>query len=162
MTVVLTETVVLPDAEGNDHGVTAVNAFTIATIANIVKRIVPIPTTETGLLGFATDLLTAPGTAFATYVAGHFDEDNVRYIRITNVDDTNHVTLLFRNTAANEFAVLLDAGQTFIFPCDNAGGTKLTMDADAVPLGPLLADLADITAIADTASVDLEVFVASI
>ena len=56
----------------------------------------------------------------------------------------------------------LELGQTFHFHCDDATGTVATMDASATALTVSLADLDDITAQANTASVDLEVFVASI
>jgi len=61
----------------------------ISSVNEIVKRIVTISTTETGLLGFAT----ASSTDLSkSYLAGQFDEDDVRYIRITNLDSSNHIT----------------------------------------------------------------------
>ena len=162
LTVTITEAVVLNDADSNDQGVSSTNQFTIGAVAKVVRRIVPISTTETGLLAFAADLLTAPGTPQSTYVAGHHDLDNVRYIRITNKDDTNFVTLVFKSSSGAEFAVLVDKGQSFIYTCDDTGGAKLTMDASSTALTVALEDLADVTAIAGAGSVDLEVFVASV
>ena len=92
-----------------------------------------------------------------------FDEDDVRYIRITNLDDTNHVGLIFKNEDSDEFGLKLDYGQSFIYNADLEGGVVDTMDAAATAISTnTFADLVDITAIADTASVDLEVFVASV
>jgi hypothetical protein len=162
LTVTLTEVVVLDDAASSDHGVNLSNQFTVASVAGVVQRLVSVPTTEVGLLSFAADLLTAPGTPQNTYIAGHFDEDAVRYLRIANKDDTNHVTLVFKSASGAEFALLLEAGQWFTYVCDGAGGTKATMDASSTPLTVSLEDLDDITALADTASVDLEVLVASV
>jgi hypothetical protein len=87
----------------------------------------------------------------------------VRYIRITNLDDTNHVTLTFKNENDDEFAVKLDKGQSFIFNGDLSGGVVDTMDGiDGTGLTVSLGDLVNITALADTAACDLEIFVASV
>ena len=154
--VTITEAVTL-----NGYNQGSSNVLSLPNIDEVVKRIVEITTTETGLLGFAAD----PHTDLAkSYVAGQFDENNVRYIRITNKDDTNHVTLTFRSAGNHEFAIKLDAYNSFIYCCDTVagGGTAATMDASASALSISLANLIDITADADTASCDLEVFVASI
>jgi hypothetical protein len=94
--------------------------------------------------------------------AGTFVESTVKYIRITNKDDTNHVGLIFRNEDSDEFSIKLDKGQSFIYNGDVSGGVVDTMDAAATAVTPnTFADLVDITAIADTASVDVEIFIAS-
>ena len=132
--------------------------LSIGGINEVVKRIVTITTTETGLLGFAT----APSTDLAkSYVAGQFDEDDARYIRITNLDNANHITLILRSEGSAEFAIKLDYGQSFIYNGDLSGGVVDTMDASASALTVSFEDLVDITAQADTASCDVEVFVAS-
>tara|TARA_R100000808_G_scaffold12728_1_gene31519 strand:- start:35 stop:526 length:492 start_codon:yes stop_codon:yes gene_type:complete len=154
LTVTLTEAVTL---NGYDQG--SSNSFTVADVDEVVKRIVEIPVAETGLLAVGSTIQT---DLSKTYVAGMFAEGNVRYIRITNKDDTNHVVITFRCDGNHEFAVKLDTRQSFIFPCDMAGGTAATMDASASALSLTLADLVDVVAIADTAPCDLEVFVASI
>jgi hypothetical protein len=118
------------------------------------QRIVNIPTSEVVLLAFAASV---PG-------AGAFNEADVRYIRITNKDDTNHVQLTFRDESSTEFGVKLDAGHTYIYSGDNSGGVVDTMIAagSALSVPSTFADLVDITAIANTAAVDLEYFVASV
>ena len=147
LTVKITETITL---NGSDQGAT--NTMTIASVNEISKRIVTATTTEQVIFAF--------GTAVA---AGQFLEDKVVYMRITNLDDTNHVVLTFRNENNDEFAVKLDKGQSFIYNGDLAGGVVDTMDAiDGTGLSLSLGDLVDITADADTASCDLELFVASI
>jgi hypothetical protein len=110
---------------------------------------VNVPTSEV--------IILAMGTAVA---AGQFVESTVKYIRLTNKDDTNHVTLVFRSEGNAEFAMKLDAGQSFIYNGDNSGGVVDTMDAAASALTVSFEDLVDITARADTATVDLELFVA--
>ena len=145
LTVTLTESISL---NGSEQG--ASNTLTIADVDEISKRIVTIPTAEKTII--------AMGTAISN---GTFIESDVRYIRITNKDDANHVTLTFKDENNSEFAVKLDKGQSFIYNGDLAGGVVDTMDANGSALSLALADLVDITAIADTASVDLEIFVAS-
>ena len=77
----------------NNNSYNSERSLDISSVDEIVKRIVTISTTETGLLGFAT----ASSTDLSkSYLAGQFDEDDVRYIRITNLDSSNHVTLTFR------------------------------------------------------------------
>jgi hypothetical protein len=127
-------------------------AYIIPSINEISKRIVTAQTTERQILVFDT----------AAIGPGKFIQGDVRYIRITNLDDTNHVTLTFKNHNDDEFAVKLDYGQSYIYNADLAGGTVATMDAiDGAGLTLSLGNLVDITVLADTAACDLEVFVAS-
>lgn len=148
LTVTLTEAVTLGDeAQG------ATNVFTISSITEVCKRIVNVPTSEVEIIAFAA----------SNPAAGTFVEGDVRYLRITNLDDTNHVTLTFKNEDNNEFAVKLDKGQSFIYNGDLSGGVVDTFDADSVAIAALsLADLVNITALADTAACDLEIFVAGV
>ena len=145
LTVTLTESISL---NGSEQG--ASNTLTIADVDEVSKRIVTIPTAEKTII--------AMGTAISN---GTFIESDVRYIRITNKDDANHVTLTFKDENNSEFALKLDKGQSFIYNGDLAGGVVDTMDANGSALSLALADLVDITALADTAAVDLEIFVAS-
>jgi hypothetical protein len=84
------------------------------------------------------------------------------YIRITNLDNAYHVGLIFQNENNDEFAVKLDKGQSFIYNGDLSGGVVDTMDAvDNAGLSTnTFADLVSITAIADSAACDIELFVA--
>jgi len=147
LTVTHTESITL---NGVDHGAT--NKLEIGSINEVMKRIVSVPTSE-------VQVIAMHNTAVSS---GTFLEANVRYIRITNLDDTNHVTLTFKNDNDDEFAVMLDRGQTFVYNGDLDGGVVDTMDAAATALSLALGDLVDITAIASTAAVDIEIFVASI
>ena len=86
LTVTLTEQVVL---NGQEKGAT--NSLTVSDVTEVSQRIVNVPITEV--------IILAMGTAVA---AGQLEEDDDRYIRITNKDDTNHVTLTFRNENNDE------------------------------------------------------------
>lgn len=124
----------------------------IADVTEVSQRIVNVPTSEVVILVI--------GSAVA---AGQFVESDVRYIRLTNKDDTNHVTLTFKNENDDEFAVKLDYGQSFVYNGDLAGGVADTMDAiDGTGLSLGLGDLVNITALANGSPCDLELFVAGV
>ena len=134
----------------------------ISSVNEITKRVVTASTTECGLIGFLSALSSVGVTANKVgYIAGMFDDGDVRYIRITNLDSSNFITLTFRDEDNTEFRMKVDAGHSFIYPGDNSGGVLDTMHAGGSALTVSLNDLVDITAQADTASVDLEVFVGS-
>ena len=144
--------------DNQDYG--SENILEISGINEIVKRIVKLTTTETGLIGFESD---TSRDLSKSYLAGLFDEDDVRYIRITNLDDGNHISLTFRNESDDEFLAVVDYGHSFFYPCDNSGGVVDTMDAENDPISSkTLADLVDITAQANTSSCNVEVFVGSV
>ena len=107
---------------GQEQGST--NSFSVAGINNIDKRIVSVPTSEITLVSFSTAI-----------AAGTFNEANVRYIRITNKDTTNHLYLVLKNEYSNECCLKLDKGQTFIYNTDLASGVIDTMLANQVALG---------------------------
>jgi len=145
MTVTLTESIEL---NGTNQGAT--NTLEIASIAEVSKRIVNIPTSEVEVVAMSTAV-----------ASGTFIESTVMYIRLTNKDDTNHITLTFKDEDATEVALLLDKGQSFIYNGDLAAGVVNTMHAGGSALTVSLNDLVNITALADTAACDLEIFVAS-
>jgi len=134
--------------------------LSVTGVSEVVKRIVNIGTDEIGLLGFGTAYNTELSK---TYLAGQFDEDDVRYIRITNLDSTNHIALVLKNENNDEFGVKVDKGCSFLYGVDLDGGVVDTMDsADAAGITPdSFGDLVDITCAANTAACDVEVFVAS-
>ena len=147
LTVTLTEEIT---HNGQDKGAT--NVLTVASVTEVSQRIINVPASEVVIL--------AMGAAVA---AGQFVESTIRYIRITNKDDTNHVTLVFRSESGDECVHKLDSGHSFIYAGDNSGGVVDTHDANAGAIGSItLDDLVDITATADTAACDLELFVAGV
>ena len=138
---------------GSEQG--SKNTLSISGINEISKRIVTITTTESTIATFSA----------ADASAGHYVAADVRYIRFTNKDDTNFITLTFRNQDNDEAAIKLDAGQSFIWNGDNANGMRAvfnaTQDADAAS-STNFGSLTNIQADADTDSCDLEVFIASV
>ena len=149
LTVTLTESLSL-----NNDVYDNSNTLTIASIAEIDKRVVTITTAESTIATFSA----------AVAAAGHYIAANVRYMRFTNLDGTNFVTLTFRNQDNDEVAIKIDAGKSFILCGDNSGGMadifNSTQDADAAS-DTNLGDLTNIQADANTATVDLEMYIAS-
>ena len=150
MTVRVVESIKL---NGTEQG--AVNTKLVSGINEISKRILTITTAESVIATFSA----------AVASAGHYVAADVRYMRFTNKDDTNFITLTFRNQDNDEVAIKLDAGQSFMWAADNSGGMvdvfNATQDADAAS-DTALGDLTNIQADANTASCDLEMFIASV
>lgn len=150
LTVSITENVKL---NGVQHG--GSNVKVISGINEISKRILTITTAEATIATFSA----------AVASAGHYVAANVKYMRFTNLDDTNFLTLTFRNQDNDEVAIKVDAGQSFMWGGDNTGGMvdvfNATEDADSAS-DTALGDLTNIQADANTASCDLEIFIASV
>ena len=143
------------DIELNGVQQGGVNALSIGSINEISKRIVTITTTEAEILKFhATDI-----------DAGRYVMGDVRYMRFTNLDDTNFITLTFTNEDSDEVAIKLDAGQSFIWNGSNSGGVVDVFNATAAANANSDAALGDLTGIqadANTGPCDLEMFIASV
>ena len=150
LTVKITETISL---NGSPHGAT--NTKTVASINEISKRILTITTNEATIATFSG----------AVASSGHFNDSFVRYMRFTNLDDTNFLTLTFTNAANDEFAMKVDAGNSFMVFADNSGGMvgmfNATQAADSAS-DTALGSLTTIQADANTGNCDLEMFVASV
>ena len=150
MTVRVVESIKL---NGTEQG--AVNTKLVSGINEISKRILTITTTECVINTFSS----------AVASAGHYTAADVRYIRFTNLDGTNFITLTFRNQDNDEVAIKLDAGQSFVLNGDNANGMtaifNATQDADAAS-DTAFGSLTNIQADANTGSCDLAVIIASV
>ena len=149
LTVTLTESITLNGAQQG-----ATNTKTFADIDEISKRILTITTAESTIATFSG----------AVASAGHYNDSAVRYMRFTNLDDTNHITLTFKNDDDDEVAIKLDAGNSFIWAADNAGGMVDVMNAAAgdAASDTALGNLKDIQADAGASTCDLEMFIASV
>ena len=150
LTVTHTEDITL---NGQQFGGTTIKSF--SGINEISKRILTITTTECVINTFSS----------AVASAGHYTAADVRYIRFSNLDGTNFVTLTFRNQDNDEVAIKLDAGQTLVLNGDNTNGMtaifNATQDADAASSANF-GSLTNIQADADTGSCDLEMIIASV
>ena len=105
LTVKLTETVSL---NGRDQG--AETTLTIASINEVMKRIVSCSASQTTTIAeFRNDVYEA---------AGAIDIEDSRYIRITNLDDTNSVEIAVV-TVGTTYQVKLDPGHSHILGSAN-------------------------------------------
>ena len=150
LTVSLTESINL---KGKNQGAT--NVQTVSSINEIFKRILTITTNE----------VTIATMSGAVASAGHFNDSFVKYMRFTNLDDTNFLTLTFTNSDNDEVAIKLDAGNSFMWFADNSGGMvdvfNATQNADSGS-DTALGSITTIQADANTGNCDLEVFIASV
>ncbi len=121
------------------------NQLVLANIKPFDPRVMTIPTIEVTVMAF--------GSAVA---AGTFIAANVKYIRITNKDDTNFVRIRCIKTSGQTFDVKLEAGKSFIM-----GNTKESANTGGSSFSAFV-DMDNISAQADTATVDIDYFVASI
>ena len=137
MTVTLTESINL-----NRTNQGSSNSLSLASIAEVSKRIVTCPTSEITLVSFG-----------AAAAAGTFIDADVRYVRITNLDDTNFVMLNIEGEGTTDITLRLDASASLML----IGSLVNYADTGAYSLENLTGIKAD----ADTASCDLEIFVAS-
>tara|TARA_Y100000310_G_scaffold344779_1_gene459456 strand:+ start:3466 stop:3852 length:387 start_codon:yes stop_codon:yes gene_type:complete len=126
--------------------------LTIASITEVVQRIINVPTSEMAVLVFTA---SNPGSATAIGL----NEADVRYIRLTNKDDTNFIQITIISENSNECAHKLEAGHSLMIPV-SAEGVVDVHDASATALTVSFDDLTSVTALADTAACDLEIFVA--
>ena len=132
-------------------------SLSMSNIREVMKRTVKASTTETNLLYFPSNL-AALGSVPS--LCGAFDSAKVKYIIITNKDDTNHIMLTCVDEDNTEFRIKVDAGHSFLYPGDNSGGVVDTMKAKDGALASGLADLYLITVDADTDICDVEVYIA--
>ena len=121
------------------------------------KRIVTIPASnDTTIAEFQTSAHTSNNA---------IDLEDVRYIRVTNLDDTNPVTLSLQvaggegGTANMSTSVLLEAGKNFVLGTVHDG---IALDDDAASIVASLNDLESILVDSGSNAVDLEIFVASV
>lgn len=134
LSVAITESVTL---NGKSYG--NINNLSIPNINEVDQRILTIPTSLIEVVKYGT----AAG-------AGTFVRTDVKYLRITNKDDTNYVSIKVSN-GSDQFWVKLEAGKSFELH-NGLIETANTFNA--------WADIDTIEAIADTAAVDIEYFIA--
>ena len=152
LTVVVTETLSLG---GTQYGGT--KTLEIADINEVFKRIVKCAASQT------TTIATFNGNAFASDNA--IDLENVRYIRVTNLDDTNPMNLSLQvaggegGTANMSATHLVGAGQSFIMHTVHDGIAVNDTDASLVDS---LTDLESLLVDPLSEDIDVEVLIASV
>ena len=110
------------------------------------------------------ETLTLDGQVFDSTKISTLDQDDVEYVRLTNLDSTNFITIGIEkeSSTASVAAFKLDAGRSFILPTSNTATEHpqfFTSDA-AHDSSATQIDIETITALADTGVCRLEVFIA--
>ena len=135
---------------GTDYG--GITRFAADNITEISRRIVTTNGTS------STEIIRFQPSASA----GQYINTDVRYLRITNLDDTNYATLRFRGSGSTDYAFRLDATGSHIITTTQPSGSALAgVTSYADISGLVLTNLRNISAVADTAAVNLELIVAS-
>ena len=135
------------------------NVLRISDINEIYKRIITCPAnSETTLAHFHSSV--ADGTL------APLDIDDVKYIRVTNLDASTSATLSLQSdvgeddSAADESAsLLIEAGKSFIMGSPNDGIGISDANANLVTD---LVDLESLVIFTGGSAVDVEVFIASV
>ena len=117
---------------------------TISSINMISQRIVRVPTSVKTVLSF--------GTAIG---AGTFQNSDVKYIRVTNLDDTNYITLGLMDSTADTAYFKIGKGESMVFY-----NTSIEVATNGAAWASW-SDFDTINAQANSAAVDIEIFVAS-
>tara|TARA_R100000306_G_C4364507_1_gene136931 strand:- start:997 stop:1446 length:450 start_codon:yes stop_codon:yes gene_type:complete len=134
--------------DNQDYG--SKRIFEIASIDEIYKRIVTVPAgADTTIANFA---------AAVSSEASAFDVNDVRYIRLTNLDSSNPVNVALIGASDNAQFVL-EAGKSLMFgtPDDFMLG-----ETDTSPAFASFEDLAKITVDSGSNAVNVELFIASV
>jgi len=140
LTVTITESITL---NGSNMGAT--NTLTVASVNEINQRIVSLDASNVRTL---FEFGTAIGSG--TYVRA-----NVKYLRITNKDDTNAVSLNLESASSNCW-ITLTAGESFML---SAASSAIEADDDTTIAAPSLQDLTKINAHSGNA-IDLDCYIA--
>jgi hypothetical protein len=146
---------------GYDQGAT--NTLTISDVDEVFKRIVTCPANnETTIARFRSSVGNASGTA--TFDSA-LDVQDVKYIRITNLDSSNSLTLSLQvevgeddSGADTSASVLVEAGKSFVMGTPHDGISLSDANAN------LVTDLVDLDSLVvqpGSNSVNVEVYVAS-
>ncbi len=145
LTVTITESLSLG---GTQYGGT--KTLEIADINEAFKRIVKCAASQT------TTIATFNGNAFAADNA--LDLEDAKYVRVTNLDDTNPIELAIVG-AATLYQVRLAAGESHIL---GAPDDLMLAEADTSPSFGTMADIASIKVNPASNDVDVEILVASV
>ena len=146
MTVTITESV---DMGGSSLGDTSTSASKTIVINDIFKRVITVPTSEVQIYD----------THDSNVAGSTFDDDLVKYVRITNQDNSNIVIIRVKNADNDEFAYKLGPFETFLLWQHEA--TMNAVAAGTLDIGTGWHDLSSVKATSTDSTCDLEVLIAS-
>ena len=158
LTVKITESITLNgSAQGSE------NTLSVGSIKQVQKRLVSCPAnSETTVVHFKQVAGAAGG---ATKFDGALDIQDVKYVRLTNLDDSNSLTLSLQVEAGEDdsgaddsASLLVEAGKSIMLgtPPDS-----INVKDDAATLVTDLVDLDSLVVQPGGNAIDVEVFIAS-
>ena len=153
LVVTITESVTLNGAARGSS-----NALTVTGVDDVYHRIVTVPSGgDTTLVNFHAAVSTSDSS---------LDVENVKYIRVTNLDSSNPVNLSLQvdageddSAADGSATLLLEAKKSFIMGSPSDG---IAVDDDAATIVTTLNNLESIIADSASAAVQVEIFIASV
>ena len=148
----------IEDVTVNGHQYGGTKSFIVSGIVDVYKRILTVPASvDTTLVSFKSTVGIADGA---------MDIQNVKYIRITNLDSSNAVNLSLQidtaendTTAADSATVSLEAGKSFILGTPH---DSVAVDDDDAGIVTTLHDLESILVDSSSHAVRMEILVASV
>jgi hypothetical protein len=153
LVVTITESVTLNGAARGSS-----NALTVTGVDDVYHRIVTVPSGgDTTLVSFHAAVSTSDSS---------LDVENVKYIRVTNLDSSNPVNLSLQvdageddSAADGSATLLLEAKKSFVMGSPSDG---IAVDDDAATIVTTLNNLESIIADSVSAAVQVEIFIASV
>ena len=150
---IATGTMTITITESLDVGTTVMDTATsvakTVTVNDIYKRVVSCPTSE--ILLYDTHDTNVAGSTF--------DDDLVKYVRVTNHSTTNVVIVRVKNADNDEFAYKLNAGESYMLWQHEA--TMNAVDAGTLDIGTGWHDISSLKLTAPDGACDCEIIVAS-
>ena len=131
--------------------------LSVGSIREISSRIINVTNSSGG-----TTLVSVAASA-ALVGPGKYDKTSVKYLRITNLDDTNFITVMFTDgdgagSGSHNWQLKLEAGKSLLLGDLSSVDSVSDIDSSVASL----VAIAKILAKADTAAVDVELYVASV
>ena len=153
LTVTITESVTL---NGADQGGTF-SGFTNSSITQVRKQLITCTADTEFVLYNAADATATTGTG-----AAWFDEDSIKYVRITNLAATSaHGYLRLINDGADEMVYKLKGKESFLL-YDHGDAAMNAVDNDQLTIGSGEGNIVKVTFKPITSAQDIELFIASI
>ena len=146
------------DITVNGHQYGGTKMYTVSSIVDVYKRILTVPASvDTTLVSFKSTVGIADGA---------MDIQNVKYIRVTNLDSSNAVNLSLQidtgkddSDADDSATVLLGAGKSFVLGTPH---DSVAVNSAAATVITALTDLESILVDSSSHAVRMEVLVASV
>ena len=143
LTVTINESISLGSDDFNNR-----TQFEVKNVSEVTQRVMSVPTHQVSIL-----------TLSSSAGAGTYASGSLKYVRITNLDNENHIRLTFMSssdsTTKNKSVFKLDPLRSFVVTNDSYSGSSVGTSFGSFQ------SFQNIKAKSDSASCDIELFVAS-